>query len=232
MEQTGEITRELMEGLRPTVLDHYGLLEGLRRWANQFSQRTGITIEVQGEEANPRLAASVELALFRIAQEALNNVAKHAQASQVVLSESVNRNTVRLDIADNGVGFDLKQVRQPEGRHRWGLMTMSERAMAVGGQCRIDSHSGAGTRVVVEVSRNALLKLDAATAMNSGCNHFPGLGERAENFPIKRETGLVWMRGLPHQSQPFSISICNIINYFRTMVVRNNESFPNVGIFT
>jgi two-component system sensor histidine kinase UhpB len=81
VEQTGEITRELMEGLRPTVLDHYGLLEGLRRWTEQFSQRTGISVEVQGQEAASRLAAPVELALFRIAQEALSNVAKHARAT-------------------------------------------------------------------------------------------------------------------------------------------------------
>jgi diguanylate cyclase (GGDEF)-like protein/PAS domain S-box-containing protein len=153
VEQTGEVTRELMEGLRPTVLDHYGLLEGLRRWGKQFSQRTGIKVDIQGEEADPRLAGAAELALFRIAQEALNNVAKHAQASRVVLKEVVDQARVRLDIVDNGIGFDQDQARAPEGRHHWGLMTMNERAMAVGGHCQIKSRPGKGTQVMVEVNR-------------------------------------------------------------------------------
>ncbi|MFZ5449910.1 MAG: PocR ligand-binding domain-containing protein [Thermodesulfobacteriota bacterium] len=152
VEQTGEITRELMEGLRPTVLDHYGLLEALRRWAEQFSQRTGIRVDVQGKEAI-RLAPPVELALFRIAQEALNNVAKHARATRVVLTEEEVKGTVHLSIADNGVGFDLNPIGDiSKGRHHWGLMTMRERALAVGGRCRIESEPGRGTQVMVEVS--------------------------------------------------------------------------------
>jgi PAS domain S-box-containing protein len=153
VEQTGEIVRDLMEGLRPTVLDHYGLLEGLRRWSAQFFQRTGISVDIKGQEAAPRLGAPVELALFRIAQEALNNVAKHSQASRVVLAEEVNKDIVRLVITDNGSGFEQEQVKQLEGRHRWGLMTMSERAVAAGGHFRIESQPGQGTRVVVEVNR-------------------------------------------------------------------------------
>jgi signal transduction histidine kinase len=95
----------------------------------------------------------VELALFRIVQEAMTNVAKHARATGVVLTEAENNGTVRLVIADNGVGFDQARLGQPGGRHLWGLMTMSERAAAAGGRCRIDSQPGQGTRVVVELSR-------------------------------------------------------------------------------
>jgi PAS domain S-box-containing protein len=153
VEQTGEVVRELMEGLRPTSLQRYGLLEGLRRCVKEFSQRTGIDADIQGEEAAPRLAAPVELALFRITQEALSNVARHAHASRVVLTEAVDDSSVRLVIDDNGVGFDPTQVMQPEGRHRWGLMTMSERALAVGGRCHIESQAGQGTQVIVEVDR-------------------------------------------------------------------------------
>jgi signal transduction histidine kinase len=88
VEQIGDVVRDLMEGLRPTVLDHYGLLGGLRWWGSQFSQRTGIGVDVRGEEVDPRLAAPVELALFRIVQEAMTNVAKHARASRVELTEA------------------------------------------------------------------------------------------------------------------------------------------------
>lgn len=152
-EQTGEITRDIMEGLRPTLLDHYGLMGGLRQLGSQFSQRTGIDLEIRGEELDSRLKPKVELALFRIAQEALNNVAKHASASQVVLTEEVDQATIRLVIADNGTGFDQNLIAQPKAGRGWGLMTMTERAMAVEGHCRIESKPGQGTRVVVEVPR-------------------------------------------------------------------------------
>ncbi len=153
VEQTGLSIRDLMGELRPPMLDDYGLLSALRWYGEKFFGMTGIAVNVQGQEVAPRLAAPVELALFRIVQEAMNNVAKHAHATEVVLTEEVDHHTVRLVIADNGVGFDQEAVGQPEGRHLWGLMTMSERATAVGGTCRIESQPGKGTQVVVEVSR-------------------------------------------------------------------------------
>jgi len=152
-EQTGEVTRNIMEGLRPTVLDHYGLMKGLRQLGRQFSQLTGIDVEVHGEEADPRLTPEVELALFRIAQEALNNAAKHARPSQIVVTKEVNQDSVRLVIADNGTGFAPNLVHQPKDGRGWGLMTMTERATAVGGHCHIESQPDQGTRVVVEVPR-------------------------------------------------------------------------------
>jgi len=153
VENLGETIRNIMAELRPPVLDDYGLLSALRWYGGEFSQRTSINVEVQGEEAAPRLTRLVELALFRIAQEALTNVAKHARASQVALTEEVINGAIRLTITDNGVGFDQTRVGQPEGRCRWGLMNMSERAAAVGGSCHIESQPGHGTRVIVEVSR-------------------------------------------------------------------------------
>jgi PAS domain S-box-containing protein len=153
VEQIGETIRDVMAELRPPVLDDYGLLSALRWYAAEFSGKTGIGVDVQGEEVVPRLAAPVELALFRIVQEAMTNVAKHARATGVVLTEAEDNGTVRLVIADNGVGFDPARRGQPGGRHLWGLMTMSERAAAAGGRCRIDSQAGQGTRVVVELSR-------------------------------------------------------------------------------
>ena len=153
VEQTGETIRNLTADLRPPMLDDYGLMSALSWYGVEFFAKTGIRVEVQGQEVVPRLAAPVELALFRIAQEALTNVAKHARAQRVVLTEAEDHGTVRLVIADNGVGFDQDRLGQPEGRHLWGLMTMSERAAAAGGHCCIESQPGQGTKVVVEVSR-------------------------------------------------------------------------------
>jgi PAS domain S-box-containing protein len=153
VEKIGETIRNVMAELRPPVLDDYGLLSALRWYGGEFSRRTGINVEVLGEEAAPRLTRWVELALFRIAQEALTNVAKHARASRVELTEEVINGTIRLIIADNGVGFDQSQVGQPEGPCRWGLMNMSERAAAAGGSCHIESQPEHGTRVIVKVTR-------------------------------------------------------------------------------
>jgi two-component system sensor histidine kinase UhpB len=153
VEQIGETIRDVMAELRPPMLDDYGLLSALHWYGAEFSDKTGIGVDVQGQEAVPRLAAPVELALFRIVQEAMANVAQHARATAVLLTEAEDKGMVRLVIADNGVGFDQERLGQPEGRHLWGLMTMSERAAAVGGRCRIESQPGQGTRVVVEVSR-------------------------------------------------------------------------------
>jgi PAS domain S-box-containing protein len=153
VEQIGETIRDVMAELRPPMLDDYGLLSALHWYGAEFSDKTGISVDVTGQEVIPRLAPPVELALFRIVQEAMANVAKHAGATEVLLTEAEDNGTVRLVITDNGVGFDQERLGQPEGRHLYGLMTMSERAAAAGGRCRIESQPGQGTRVVVEVSR-------------------------------------------------------------------------------
>jgi len=153
VEQTTERIRDVMADLRPPGLDDYGLLAALRWYGVQFSSRMGIAVDVQGEELVPRLATSVENALFRISQEALNNVAKHARVARVRVAVESGGGNVRLIIADEGIGFDPSRLDEPAGHQRWGLVTMSQRATAVGGYCRIESRPGEGTRVVVEVPR-------------------------------------------------------------------------------
>jgi len=153
VEQTTECIRGVMAELRPPVLDDYGLVAALRWYGEQFARRTGIAVAVQGEEPVPRLAARVETALFHIAQEALTNVAKHAQARNVVVTVQMHDDILRLVVADDGIGFDSAHVTDPGGGHGWGLLTMTERAEAVGGRCRIESIPGQGARVIVEVAR-------------------------------------------------------------------------------
>ena len=153
VEQTTERVRSVMAELRPPVLDDYGLVAALRWYGAQFSARTGLAVEVRGEELTPRLAAPAESALFRITQEALNNVVKHALATQMTVTVESDGGIACLVVADDGIGFDLAQRAAPNERGGWGLLNMAERAEAVGGQCRIESRPGQGTRVVVEVSR-------------------------------------------------------------------------------
>lgn len=149
--QTTEQIRDLMTDLRPPVLEDYGLISALHWYAAQFSSRTSIPVAVQGGEFDPRPAPNVETALFRIVQEALTNIAKHARAAGAMVIAEDEGPIVRLVIADDGDGFDPSCLPKPDGSVGWGLMTMAERAEAVGGTCRVDSEPGRGTRVIVEV---------------------------------------------------------------------------------
>ena len=153
VDQTAERIRDVMANLRPPVLDDYGLLAALRWYGDRFAKRTGISVDVMGEEPVPRLTAQVETALFRIAQEALTNVAKHARASQVNVSLDRSDNSLQLCIADDGIGFLPDHLTEPDEYQGWGLLTITERSEAVGGSCQIISNPSKGTRVVIEVPR-------------------------------------------------------------------------------
>jgi PAS domain S-box-containing protein len=153
VEQTAERIRGVMADLRPPLLDDYGLIAALHWYGAQFATRTGIAVTVDGQEPTPRLATPVENALFRITQEALTNVAKHARAAQVTVAVETRNGIVRLVVADDGVGFNPGPQAKPGGRQGWGLLTMAERAEALGGFCRVESRAGHGTRVIAEVAR-------------------------------------------------------------------------------
>jgi len=145
--------RDVMAELRPLVLDDYGLLAALRQLATEFAKRSGIATELSGVELQPRLLPILETAMFRISQEALNNIAKHAQAKSVEISLHEASGRVMLDIADDGIGFEANET--PPDKQHWGLITMRERAEAVGVVFRLESAPGAGTRIELELERAA-----------------------------------------------------------------------------
>jgi len=153
LEQTAAIIRDVMSNLQPPVMEEYGLVAALRWYADRFASRTGISVTVQGEDPIPRLNTSSENTLFRIIQETLTNVAKHAQATQVTVNSVVESKTVRLVVTDDGVGFNVADVVHSDVQQGWGLTTMSERAKSLGGSFDIESRPGHGTRVVVEIGR-------------------------------------------------------------------------------
>ncbi len=144
--------RNVMSQLRPALLDEYGLLAALREHCARFSRRFGIEVEVQGDESGTGLAPHAETAMFRIAQEALNNVAKHAHAGKAAVKVTCDDRMVRMVISDDGDGFAMDAVTTST-RRGWGLTTMTERAEAVGGSCTVESMPGYGTLVTVEVLR-------------------------------------------------------------------------------
>ena len=150
--ETVERVRDVMSDLRPSVLDDYGLVAALRWYSGQFSLRTGIKVTLVGEELEVRLESYVESALYRIAQEALTNVAKHARASSAEIKWELRERKVSLAISDDGVGFSHSAVRE-ETVQGWGLLIMKERAKAlVGGTCTIGPGPEGGTVVMVEVT--------------------------------------------------------------------------------
>jgi two-component system NarL family sensor kinase len=139
--------RAAIGGLRPPVLDDLGLAGGLASLARSIPQ---IDIEVQ--LADTRLPDHIELALYRIAQECLQNVVKHADASIAGLTFAVDGATARLEIVDDGVGFDT--FEHPLGSDEmggYGLLSMAERAEIVGGRLNIRSRPGAGTAVTATI---------------------------------------------------------------------------------
>jgi two-component system sensor histidine kinase UhpB len=154
VEETIRRIRDVMAELRPPLLDDYGLLAALRWYAQRFSERTGIPTLTEGEDLTPRLPLAIETTLFRIAQEALTNVTKHARASQVTVTLEAVGGEICLTIADNGTGFDPSSLHRTVERPGYGLMSMQERTNAVGGRFRVESTPEKGTRLIVEVPRN------------------------------------------------------------------------------
>ncbi|MDX1689098.1 MAG: sensor histidine kinase, partial [Candidatus Promineifilaceae bacterium] len=145
-QQTLQETRLLIFELRPPILDEVGLAAALRARVEAVERRSGVAVRLDLDEITD-LPSAVENALYRIAQEALNNVLKHAAAERVNLSLSCSQKTVCLTMVDDGRGFDPETV----GQRGYGLGTMRERAEQVGGILMLSSVPGEGTKLTVEV---------------------------------------------------------------------------------
>jgi PAS domain S-box-containing protein len=150
VQQTHDHIRQIMADLTPPMLDEFGLLATLGWFADQFSTRTGIQTRVIGDEIKPPLPTPIAIPLYRIVQEALTNIAKHAQASQATIELHDLGQYVRLIITDDGQGFEPELVNSPDSRSGWGLRIMRERALSIGGSLQIQSEPGLGTQILVE----------------------------------------------------------------------------------
>ena len=147
--ETIESIRNVMVALRPAVLDDYGVASGLRWYAAQFAKRTGVAVTVIEQGSTRRLPANVEEMLFRIAQEALTNVARYARVEKATVTLRTLPRSIRLTITDDGCGFDSSAARPPARDRGWGLMIMKERAAALGATLTVESAPGRGTGVTV-----------------------------------------------------------------------------------
>ncbi len=147
--------KQIVYDLRPPTLDALGLVPSLRRYAERFQQYSGIPCEVRAEGEPYRLPPDVEIGIYRIMQEALQNVSVHAQARRAGVHIGFSSDAVTLDVADDGRGFDLQTVRRNSAGH-YGIMGMQERAESLGGKLAIQSEPGQGTQVRVSVPVQAV----------------------------------------------------------------------------
>ena len=143
----------LLSELRPPMLDDMGLLPAIKWYGKKFAARTSLEVSVAGEDTL-RLKPQLEIVLFRIAQEALNNVAKHARARHVDVALVTSDGDLSLSISDDGVGVDIPSDGAPRAGG-FGIVTMRERARAIGGRLQVRRRPEGGTSVVVSVAQQS-----------------------------------------------------------------------------
>lgn len=147
-DQTVSTVQRLASDLRPGALDRLGLGAALRQEGRAFEARTGVRCEVELDDTLAPLGDELATALYRIAQEAMTNVARHASAERVSVRLDRAEGAVRLRVEDDGRGIEAGEARRPDAL---GLLGMRERAAALGGEVRIDARAGRGTAVTAEI---------------------------------------------------------------------------------
>lgn len=150
--QTLTAMRQLSMDLRPTMLDDLGLVPTLRWYIQNFSNRMNIHAHFESIGFDEKLPTQIETAFYRIIQEALSNIAKHAGANHIEISLEKRNSTLYASVIDNGKGFDLERVLHPESPERgFGIIGMQERVSLLGGHIDIQSNPGLGTHIHIEV---------------------------------------------------------------------------------
>jgi len=147
IDDTLQATRRISTALRPLILDDLGLIPALESVVESFVDRTGVECSFRAD-GDLNLEDARKTAVFRIVQEALTNVARHAKATRVEVRVTQDDDTIAVDVRDNGVGFNLPDERS---RYSRGLLGMRERAYLLGGTFSITSFPGSGTNLVVRI---------------------------------------------------------------------------------
>ena len=147
LEDTTETVRRIVSGLRPSILDNLGLIAAIKWQSNDFEKTTGINCRVELISEEIKIDPELSINIFRMIQEALTNVTKHAQASKVIIKMK-GRKTLKIEIIDNGKGINMKTVSNSRS---FGLLGISERAKSCGGYMEILGIKGIGTELIINV---------------------------------------------------------------------------------
>jgi signal transduction histidine kinase len=148
IESTIRKVRTISSDLRPSVLDHFGLEAALEWQASEFQKRSAVRCKIHLDKEAINIDEKTSTAIFRIFQEVLTNIAKHAKASRVDVVLEKNHNNIVLKVRDNGKGFKLEKTKKTQSL---GILGMTERANAIGGELSINSVIGVGTTVMLIV---------------------------------------------------------------------------------
>jgi signal transduction histidine kinase len=144
--------REISYNLMPSVLVDFGLVPAIQLLCEQFAKRNNLKVYVHTSGVDNRLDPTMEIGLYRIAQEALNNIAKHAAAREVNVQLIGTPKNIRLMVEDDGKGFRVHRPDPRAGKHHgMGLVSMRERAASFNGTFALDSSLGRGTEIIVEI---------------------------------------------------------------------------------
>jgi signal transduction histidine kinase len=143
-----QVVRRIATQLRPSILDHLGLWPALEWQIGEFEHRYGVACSIAFQATPPELDKEAQTALFRIVQEALTNIARHAGATRVQVTVGTGTGRLFIDISDNGIGLPAGKVADPAS---CGLQGMQERALALGGVIRFDGSPDRGTRLTVSL---------------------------------------------------------------------------------
>ncbi|MDB9822770.1 sensor histidine kinase, partial [Deltaproteobacteria bacterium] len=144
--------KNISRGLKPSVLDSLGLISSLRELFNDIERDTGISIRFFTSNMPDRFEKEKELAIYRIVQEGLNNIVRHAQASSVFINLIRKDDRISLSIEDNGVGFDVAGAMEvASGKRPFGLLIMRERVVQLQGEFNIESEIGKGMHLLAEI---------------------------------------------------------------------------------
>jgi signal transduction histidine kinase len=162
LQEAMETVHRFSRELRPAMLDDLGLIPALRSCLKIFSERTGLRVRLRAEVGVEALNDEAKTVLYRVAQESMTNTAKHAQATEVTITVQKLKSGVRLEIKDNGQGFEMNQEFAVKRKKRLGLFGMQERARLVRGDFSVSSLPGRGTTVRVRVPFNGEASQDAS----------------------------------------------------------------------
>jgi signal transduction histidine kinase len=143
--------RRLASDLRPTALDDLGMTAALSHHVDEWSEQNGIAADFCSRNCEERLSTHIETTVYRIVQEALTNIARHAEARTASVILERRRDSVVLIIEDDGHGFDPSNQEPVDGRRHFGLVGIRERAALVGGSATIESSATTGTSVFVKL---------------------------------------------------------------------------------
>jgi signal transduction histidine kinase len=151
VEMLREIQR-IIHDLRPAILDDLGLVQAIDWYAESRLESQGIRVALETAGGEKRLSTELETVVFRIAQEAINNIARHARAENVNIGLDFADSVVILDIEDDGCGFDTEAVlAHRKGDRSFGLLGITERVALFGGALKIESRVGQGTRITARI---------------------------------------------------------------------------------